>query len=76
MAIPCVRTNGWLLADDFIHGLVLRPGQSGRTWRWHDPEFTDGPSDYRHAVRFASQELARRFHEEWTGKGALFSCSS
>ena len=54
-----------LLTDDYISGLVLRPGQSGRTWRWHDPEYADGPSDYRHAVRFKSREQARRFHEEW-----------
>ena len=30
-----------------------------------DPEFADGPSDNRHAVRFAWQELGRRFHDEW-----------
>ena len=54
-------------ANDNISGLVLRLGQSGRTWRWHDLEYADGPSDYRHAVRFASQELGRKFHEEWMG---------
>ena len=43
-------------------GLVLRPAAGGRTWRWHVPDFSGGPSDCRHAVRFASPELARRFH--------------
>ena len=34
--------------------------------------FPRGPSKYGHAVRFVSQELARRFHHEWaaTGRGA------
>ena len=54
-----------LLTDDYISGLVLRPGQSGRSWRWRDPEFGDGPSDCRHAMRFGSPELARRVYEEW-----------
>ena len=49
--------------------LVLRPGRSGRSWAWSDPEYTCGPSEYGHAVRFASQELARRFHHEWATTG-------
>ena len=46
-----------------------RPGRSGRVWAWSDPEYTGGPSEYGHAVRFASQELARRFHHEWAATG-------
>ena len=49
--------------------LVLRPGRSGRVWAWTDPEYIGGPSEYGHAVRFASQELARRFHDEWAATG-------
>ena len=61
--------NERLLADDVIQRigdtvLVLRPA---RTWRWEDP-------DDRHAVRFASPELARKFHEEWMGLFVLFWC--
>ena len=43
-----------LLVDDFVSGLVLRGGSKGLSWRWRNPEFEDGPSDYRHAVRFQS----------------------
>ena len=44
--------------------LVLRParGQGQRTWVWSVPDLADGLS---HAVRFASHELGRRFHDEW-----------
>ena len=49
--------------------LVLRPGRSGRVWAWTDPEYIGGPSEYGHAVIFASQELARRFHDEWAATG-------
>ena len=57
--------NERLLADDVIQrigepGHVLRPARG-------DPDYAGGPNDYRHAVRFASPELARRFHEEWMG---------
>ena len=60
------------LADDVIQGvgcdgLVLRPGRGGRTWVWSNPECAGGPGEYLHAVRFASQELARRFYDEWMG---------
>ena len=53
-----------LIVDDIVQRvgcprLVLRPGPSGRFWAWSDPEFIGGPSEYVHAVRFASQELAR-----------------
>ena len=54
-----------LLVEDVISGLVLHSGDKGRSWRWLDPEFEDGPNDYRHAVRFQSAVQARRFHEEW-----------
>ena len=54
-----------LLIDDHISGLVLRGGSQGLSWRWRDPEFEDGPSDYRHAVRFQSPVQARRFYDEW-----------
>ena len=54
-----------LLVEDVISGLVLLCGDKGRSWRWLDPEFKDGPNDYRHAVRFQSAVQARRFHEEW-----------
>ena len=48
--------------------LVLRPVRGGgeRVWVWSVPDFADGPS---HAVRFASQELGRRFHDEWAATG-------
>ena len=63
-----------LIVDDIVQRvdcprLVLRPGRSGRLWAWSDPEFIGGPSEYGHAVRFASQELARRFHDEWAATG-------
>ena len=63
-----------LIVDDIVQRvgcprLVLRPGPSGRFWAWSDPEFIGGPSEYVHAVRFASQELARRFHDEWAVTG-------
>ena len=54
-----------LLVEDVISGLVLRSGSKGLSWRWRNPEFEDGPSDYRHAVRFQSPVLARRFYDEW-----------
>ena len=54
-----------LLVDDFVSGLVLRGGSKGLSWRWRNPEFEDGPSDYRHAVRFQSPVQARRFYDEW-----------
>ena len=55
-----------MVCDDDIHrvgadGLVLKP--------WMDPEFAGGPSEYRHAVRFSSPELARRFYAVWMGSG-------
>ena len=48
--------------------LVLRSVRGGgeRVWVWPVPDFADGPS---HAVRFASQELGRRFHDEWAATG-------
>ena len=63
-----------LIIDDVVQSvgrprLVLRPCRSGRTWAWSDPENTGGPSEYGRAVRFASQELARRFHHEWAATG-------
>ena len=63
-----------LIADDVVQSvgrprLVLRPGRGGRVWAWSDPEYTGRPSEYGHAVRFASQELARRFHHEWAATG-------
>ena len=63
-----------LIIDDVVQvvgcpRLVLRPGPSGRFWAWTDPEYVGGPSEYVHAVRFASQELARRFHDEWAATG-------
>ena len=63
-----------LIVDDVVQSvgrprLVLRPGRGGRVWAWSDPEYTGGPSEYGHAVRFASQELARRFHHEWAATG-------
>ena len=54
-----------LLVEDVISGLVLHSGNKGRSWRWRNPEFEDGPSDYRHAVRFQSPVQARRFYDEW-----------
>ena len=61
-----------LIVDDVVQSVgrprpVLRPvrGGGGCIWTWSDPECADGPGDYLHAVRFASQELARRFHDEW-----------
>ena len=59
-----------LFIDDVVQSvgrprLVLRPRRGGRIFSWSDPEYTGGPSEYGHAVRFASQELARRFHHEW-----------
>ena len=54
-----------LLVDDFVSGLVLRGGSRCLSWRWRNPEFEDGPSDYRHAVRFQSPVQARRFYDEW-----------
>ena len=63
-----------LIVDDVVQAvgrprLKLRPGPSGRFWASSDPEFIGGPSEYVHAVRFASQELARRFHDEWAATG-------
>ena len=48
------------------HGSMLRPvhGLNG-SWAWTDPEYAGGPGEYLQEVRFASRELARRFHEEW-----------
>ena len=59
-----------LIIDDVVKAvgrprLNLRPGRSGRSWVWSDPEYIGGPSENGHAVRFASQELVRRFHDEW-----------
>ena len=61
-----------LIIDDVVQRigdprLVLRPVRGGgeRVWVWSDPDYADGPRDYLHAVRFASQELGRRFHDEW-----------
>ena len=54
-----------LLEEDIISGLVLRGDSTGLSWRWLNPEFEDGPSDYRHAVRFKSPVQARRFYNEW-----------
>ena len=60
--------------DDVIHRvssdvLVLKPvGRSGQPGRgWILTLF--GPSEYRHAVRFSSPELARRFYAVWMGSG-------
>ena len=61
--------NERLLADDVIQR-TGEPGQCGRTWHWHDPEYADGPSECRHAVRFGSPEQARRFQE---GVGLLMT---
>ena len=63
-----------LIIDDVVKAvgrprLKLRPGRSGRSWVWSDPECIGGPSEYGHAVRFASQELVRRFHGEWAATG-------
>ena len=65
---------GHLIIDDVVQAvgrprLKLRPGPSGRFWAWSDPEYIGGPSEYVHAVRFASQELARRFHDAWAATG-------
>ena len=50
--------------------LVLKPvGRSGRTLSWMDPDFVGGPSEYWHAVRFSSPELARRFYAVWMRSG-------
>ena len=54
-----------LLVDDDISGLALGGSSKGLSWRWRNPEFEDGPSDYRHAVRFRSPVPARRFYDEW-----------
>ena len=54
-----------LLVDDFVSGLVLRGGSKGLSLRWRNPEFEDGPSDYRHAVRFQSPVQASRLYDEW-----------
>ena len=65
--------NEQIWYDDDIHRvgsdvLVLKPvGRSGRAWSWMDPDFVGGPSEYRHAVRFSSPELARRFYAVWMG---------
>ena len=67
--------NEQICYDDDIHRvgsdvLVLKPvGRSGRAWSWMDPDFVGGPSEYRHAVRFSSPELARRFYVVWMGSG-------
>ena len=63
-----------LIVDDVVQAvgrprLKLRPGPSGVFWAWTDPEFIGGPSEYGHAVHFASQELARRFHDAWAATG-------
>ena len=61
-----------LIIHDFVHPqIVLRParGGGGCIFKWSDPEYADGPSDYLHAVRFASQELGRRFHDAWAATG-------
>ena len=65
-----------LIADDVVQAvgrprLKLRParGGGGCIFTWSDPEYADGPGDYLHAVRFASQELARMFHDEWAATG-------
>ena len=62
------------IVDDVVQSvgrlrLALRPGRSGRTWARSDPENTGGPPEYGHAVPFASQELARRFHHDWAATG-------
>ena len=50
--------------------LVLKPvGRSGRTLSWMDPDFVGGPSEYWHAARFSSPELARRFCAVWIRSG-------
>ena len=64
---PSFGSTMELWAHDWIRGMVLRPVRGGRSWRWHDPVYCDGPGDCRHAVRFESPEQARRFHEEWMG---------
>ena len=67
--------NEQMWYDDIIHRvgadvLELKPvGRSGRAWSWMDPDFAGGPSEYRHAVRFSSPELARRFYAVWDGFG-------
>ena len=63
-----------LIVDDVVQAvgrprLKLRSGPSGRFWAWTDPEYIGGPSEYGHAVHFASQELARRFHDAWAATG-------
>ena len=65
-----------LIAVDVVQAvgrprLKLRParGGGGCIFTWSDPEYADGPCDYLHAVRFASQELARRFHDDWAATG-------
>ena len=65
-----------LIIDDVVQRfgdprLVLRPVRFGgeRVWVWSDPDYAGGPGDYLHAVRFASQELGRRFHDEWAATG-------
>ena len=62
-----------LIGDDVVQSvgrprLVLRHVRGGCVWTWSDPEYADGPGEYLHAVRFASQELARRFHDEWAAR--------
>ena len=49
-----------LIVDDVVQSvgrprLVLRPVRGGCIWTWSDPEYADGPDEYLHAVRFASQ---------------------
>ena len=67
--------NEQMWYDDVIHRvgadvLVLKPvGRSARAWSRMDPDFAGGPSEYRHAVRFSSPELARRFYAVWMGSG-------
>ena len=65
-----------LIIDDVVQRvgdprLVLRAarGGGGCIFMWSDPDYAGGPSDYLHAVLFASQELGRRFHDEWAATG-------
>ena len=61
--------NEQIWYDDDIRDVLKPVGRSGRAWWWMDPDFVGGPSDYRHAVRFSSPELARRFYVAWMGSG-------
>ena len=43
--------------------------EMGVLGRGPTPEYAGRPAEYLHAVHFASQELARRFHHVWAATG-------